>query len=106
MWDPINIFHKKLHWKIDNFSSILYVTIYDEDRFGEPEFLGRVGVPVATLRNGARVLRTFYLRDKNLKRYSKGTVDLVLAKKWEPWKVKYSIFWIGNPGLYVIEDFT
>ena len=70
----------------------MYVTIYDEDRFGEPEFLGRVGVPVATLRNGARVLRTFYLRDKNLKRYSTGTVDLVLAKKWEPWKVKYSIF--------------
>ena len=69
------------------FSSILYITVFDEDRFLEPEFLGRVGIPVATILNGTKLRRVLPLRDKTLSRYTKGTIEITVCKKWDPWKV-------------------
>ena len=70
------------------FSSILYITVFDEDRFLEPEFLGRVGIPVATILNGTKLRRVLPLRDKTLSRYTKGTIEITVCKKWDPWKVR------------------
>jgi hypothetical protein len=69
------------------FSSILYITVYDEDRFGEPEFLGRIAIPVSTIRNRMKIRRIVQLRDKNLRRLTRGTLEVVVEKNWDPWKV-------------------
>ncbi len=73
------------------FSSILYVTVYDEDRFGEPEFLGKIGLPVVTFRNETSVNRIVQLRDKSLRQATKGTIELIVHKKWDPLKVSHNL---------------
>ena len=59
------------------------MTVYDQDRFGEPELLGRVGVPVVALENNVAMTRVFPLRNKHLTKLSKGTVALKLLKTWD-----------------------
>jgi hypothetical protein len=65
------------------FSSILYATVYDQDRFGEPELLGRIAIPVVTLENNVATVKVVPLRNKTLSKLTKGTVELKLMKTWD-----------------------
>lgn len=44
-------------------SSVLDVTVFDEDRDHKVEFLGRVVIPLLRIRNGEK--RWYALKDKN-----------------------------------------
>lgn len=51
-------------------SSVLDLTVFDEDRDHKVEFLGRVAIPLLRIRNGEK--RWYALKDKNLTTRAKG----------------------------------
>nr|XP_054756528.1 multiple C2 and transmembrane domain-containing protein 1-like isoform X1 [Lytechinus pictus] len=62
--------------QIKDIHSVLEVTVYDEDKHGSPEFLGKVAIPILKVKCGER--RPYTLKDKKLKRRAKGTILLEL----------------------------
>jgi hypothetical protein len=51
-------------------SSVLEVTVFDEDRDHKVEFLGRVAIPLLRIRDGEK--RWYALKDKNMYVRAKG----------------------------------
>ena len=51
--------------------SVLEVTVYDEDRDNKVDFLGKVAIPLLSIRNGDR--RWYALKDKKLTGRAKGS---------------------------------
>lgn len=49
-------------FKIEDISDVLNVSLWDQDRFNDPEFLGQVAVPIFSLEDGCE--RTFALKDE------------------------------------------
>lgn len=52
-------------------SSVLEITVFDEDRDHKVEFLGRVVIPLLRIRNGEK--RWYTLKDKKMYGRAKGT---------------------------------
>lgn len=52
-------------------SSVLDITVFDEDRDHKVEFLGRVMIPLLRIRNGEK--RWYALKDKKMYSRAKGT---------------------------------
>lgn len=52
-------------------TSVLEVTVFDEDRDHKVEFLGRVVIPLLRIRNGEK--RWYALKDKKMYARAKGT---------------------------------
>ncbi|XP_065672715.1 multiple C2 and transmembrane domain-containing protein 1 isoform X2 [Hydra vulgaris] len=50
----------------------LEITIFDEDKRGPPEFLGRVKIPLLSIKSGEKCV--YQLRDKRLQTFSKGNL--------------------------------
>lgn len=68
-------------------SDILYIKIYDEDRFNSPEFLGMLAVPLLRLRDEDKMLHTFALKNKRLEKRAKGVHPQIMLKfnlVWNP----------------------
>jgi hypothetical protein len=68
-------------------SSVLDVTVFDEDRDHKVEFLGRVMIPLlrAAAHNGEK--RWYALKDKNLTTRAKGVspqIQLEITVQWNP----------------------
>ncbi|EAL41731.2 AGAP007646-PA [Anopheles gambiae str. PEST] len=64
-WNKIFTFNVK------DMSSVLEITVYDEDRDHKVEFLGKVVIPLLRIRNGEK--RWYALKDKKMYTRAKGT---------------------------------
>lgn len=68
-------------------SSILDITVFDEDRDHKVEFLGRVAIPLLRIKSGEK--RWYALKDKNLNARAKGIqpqIQMELNVTWNPLK--------------------
>jgi hypothetical protein len=68
---------------VKDMSSVLDVTVFDEDRDHKVEFLGRVMIPLFKIRNGEK--RWYALKDKNLTSRAKGVspqIQLEMTVVW------------------------
>ncbi|XP_071503823.1 multiple C2 and transmembrane domain-containing protein 1-like [Diadema antillarum] len=67
---------KVFTFQVKDIHSVLEVTVFDEDKHGSPEFLGKVAIPLLRARCSER--RSYTLKDKKLKRRAKGIILLEL----------------------------
>lgn len=63
---------------VKDMSSVLEITVYDEDRDHKVEFLGKVVIPLLRIRNGEK--RWYALKDKKMYNRAKGTQPQVSSK--------------------------
>ncbi|XP_055687103.1 multiple C2 and transmembrane domain-containing protein isoform X2 [Lutzomyia longipalpis] len=78
-WNKIFTFNVK------DMTSVLEVTVYDEDRDHKVEFLGKLAIPLLRIRNGEK--RWYALKDKKLFTRAKGTSPQILMEMtviWSP----------------------
>ncbi|KAK2564508.1 Multiple C2 and transmembrane domain-containing protein 1 [Acropora cervicornis] len=61
---------------------VLDITVFDEDKRGAPEFLGRVVIPLLQVTPGEK--RLYQLKDKSLERRAKGHLILTLDVEYNP----------------------
>lgn len=71
-WDKIFTFNVK------DITSVLEITVFDEDRDHKVEFLGKVVIPLLRIRNGEK--RWYALKDKKMYNRAKGTQPQVSLK--------------------------
>ncbi|XP_047539490.1 multiple C2 and transmembrane domain-containing protein isoform X1 [Vanessa atalanta] len=72
---------------VKDISSILELTVYDEDHDHKVEFLGKLAVPLLNIRNGEK--RWFALKDKKMRARAKGNYPQILLEMsviWNPLK--------------------
>lgn len=72
---------------VKDMSSVLEVTVFDEDRDHKVEFLGRVAIPLWKIRNCEK--RWYVLKDKTLHTRAKGVapqIQLEMNVVWNPIK--------------------
>ncbi|VVC87850.1 unnamed protein product [Leptidea sinapis] len=70
---------------VKDISSILELTVYDEDHDHKVEFLGKLAVPLLSIRNGEK--RWFALKDKKMRARAKGNCPQILLEMsviWNP----------------------
>lgn len=60
-----------IHSNVKDMTSVLEVTVFDEDRDHKVEFLGRVIIPLLRIHNGEK--RWYTLKDKTMFARAKGT---------------------------------
>ncbi|XP_033099877.1 multiple C2 and transmembrane domain-containing protein 1-like isoform X12 [Anneissia japonica] len=65
---------KVFTFNVKDIHSVLEITVYDEDKHGSPEFLGKVAVPLLNIKNGER--KFYSLKDKKLRARVKGAILL------------------------------
>ena len=58
--------------------SILEITVYDEDRDGRTDFLGKTSIPLLRIKNGEK--KWYALKDKKLRRRAKGNQPQILLE--------------------------
>lgn len=58
--------------QVKDIHEVLMITIYDEDNRDQAEFLGRVAVPLLSIRNGQ--MKWMALKDKKLRTRAKGNI--------------------------------
>lgn len=76
-WNKIFTFNVK------DMTSVLEVTVFDEDRDHKVEFLGRVVVPLLRIRNGEK--RWYALKDKTMYNRAKGAAPQILLEMTVVW---------------------
>ncbi|XP_055612277.1 multiple C2 and transmembrane domain-containing protein isoform X2 [Uranotaenia lowii] len=76
-WNKIFTFNVK------DMSSVLEITVFDEDRDHKVEFLGRVSIPLLRIHNGEK--RWYALKDKKLYSRAKGTQPQILLEMTVVW---------------------
>ncbi|XP_026730156.1 multiple C2 and transmembrane domain-containing protein-like isoform X7 [Trichoplusia ni] len=72
---------------VKDISSILEITVYDEDHDHKVEFLGKLAVPLLNIRNGEK--RWYALKDKKMRARAKGNYPQILLEMlviWNPLK--------------------
>lgn len=62
---------------VKDITSVLEVTVFDEDRDHKVEFLGRLLIPLLRIRNGEK--RWYALKDKKMYARAKGSTPQVSA---------------------------
>lgn len=70
---------------VKDISSILEITVYDEDHDHKVEFLGKLAVPLLNIRNGEK--RWYALKDKKMRARAKGNYPQILLEMlviWNP----------------------
>lgn len=68
---------------VKDINSVLEVTVYDEDRDHKVEFLGKVAIPLLSVRNGEK--KWYCLKDKKLRGRAKGNCPMVLLEMHVVW---------------------
>ncbi|EDS31884.1 Multiple C2 domain and transmembrane region protein [Culex quinquefasciatus] len=76
-WNKIFTFNVK------DMTSVLEITVFDEDRDHKVEFLGRVVIPLLRIRNGEK--RWYSLKDKKMYSRAKGTQPQILLEMTVVW---------------------
>ncbi|XP_035454624.2 multiple C2 and transmembrane domain-containing protein isoform X1 [Spodoptera frugiperda] len=72
---------------VKDITSILEITVYDEDHDHKVEFLGKLAVPLLNIRNGEK--RWYALKDKKMRARAKGNFPQILLEMlviWNPLK--------------------
>ncbi|XP_059056230.1 multiple C2 and transmembrane domain-containing protein-like isoform X1 [Achroia grisella] len=72
---------------VKDICSYLEVTVYDEDHDHKVEFLGKLSVPILSIRNGEK--RWYALKDKKMRARAKGNYPQILLEMmviWNPLK--------------------
>ncbi|KAJ0171904.1 hypothetical protein K1T71_012667 [Dendrolimus kikuchii] len=72
---------------VKDISSILEITVYDEDHDHKVEFLGKLAIPLLNIRNGEK--RWYALKDKKMRARAKGNYPQILLEMsviWNPLK--------------------
>jgi len=69
---------------------VINITIFDEDRRGAPEFLGRVGIPLLSIFPEEK--RLYQLKDKSLERQAKGHVVVTFDLIYNPIRASIRTF--------------
>ncbi|XP_071964600.1 multiple C2 and transmembrane domain-containing protein 1-like isoform X3 [Antedon mediterranea] len=65
---------KVFTFNVKDIHSVLEITVYDEDKHGSPEFLGKIAIPLLNIKNGER--KFYSLKDKKLRSRVKGALLL------------------------------
>ena len=79
MWNKIFTFAVK------DYTSVLEVTVYDEDRHHKTEFLGKISIPLWKIKNGEK--KWYHLKDRKLIRAARGNCPQILLEMeliWNP----------------------
>ncbi|XP_028273896.1 multiple C2 and transmembrane domain-containing protein 1 isoform X2 [Parambassis ranga] len=66
--------NKAFTFNVKDIHSVLEVTVYDEDRDRSADFLGKVAIPILTIRNGEQ--KGYMLKNKELTSPTKGVIYL------------------------------
>ncbi|XP_010389311.1 multiple C2 and transmembrane domain-containing protein 2 isoform X1 [Corvus cornix cornix] len=82
--------NKVFTFPIKDIHDVLEVTVFDEDGDKPPDFLGKVAIPLLSIRNGKQSCYT--LKNKDLERASKGAIYLELDVLFNPIKASIRTF--------------
>ncbi|XP_053933803.1 multiple C2 and transmembrane domain-containing protein 2 isoform X1 [Cuculus canorus] len=82
--------NKVFTFPIKDIHDVLEVTVFDEDGDKPPDFLGKVAIPLLSIRNGKQSCYT--LKNKDLERASKGVIYLELDVLFNPIKASIRTF--------------
>ncbi|XP_016140398.1 multiple C2 and transmembrane domain-containing protein 2 isoform X1 [Sinocyclocheilus grahami] len=82
--------NKVFTFPVKDIHEVLEVTVFDEDGDKAPDFLGKVALPLLSIRNGQQVACS--LRKENLGGLSKGTIVLELEVIYNPIKASIKTF--------------
>ncbi|KFV06311.1 Multiple C2 and transmembrane domain-containing protein 2, partial [Pterocles gutturalis] len=82
--------NKVFTFPIKDIHDVLEVTVFDEDGDKPPDFLGKVAIPLLSIRNGKQSCYT--LKNKDLERASKGVIYLELDVLFNPVKASIRTF--------------
>ncbi|XP_045519887.1 multiple C2 and transmembrane domain-containing protein isoform X4 [Pieris brassicae] len=80
---------------VKDMSSILEITVYDEDHDHKVEFLGKLAIPVLNIRNGEK--RWFALKDKKMRGRAKGNYPQILLEMSVIWNPLKAAIRVVNP---------
>ncbi|XP_064932722.1 multiple C2 and transmembrane domain-containing protein 2 isoform X2 [Columba livia] len=82
--------NKVFTFPIKDIHDVLEVTVFDEDGDKPPDFLGKVAIPLLSIRNGKQSCYT--LKNKDLEHASKGVIYLELDVLFNPVKASIRTF--------------
>ncbi|KAM9640766.1 multiple C2 and transmembrane domain-containing protein 2 isoform 4-T7 [Morphnus guianensis] len=82
--------NKVFTFPVKDIHDVLEVTVFDEDGDKPPDFLGKVAIPLLSIRNGKQSCYT--LKNKDLERASKGVIYLELDVLFNPVKASIRTF--------------
>uniref|UniRef100_A0A0N5A7A4 Multiple C2 and transmembrane domain-containing protein 1 n=1 Tax=Parastrongyloides trichosuri TaxID=131310 RepID=A0A0N5A7A4_PARTI len=74
--------NKMFTFNVKDIHSILYFTLYDEDPNKKTEFLGKVAIPLLSIKNASK--KWYGLKDFDLKHRVKGEIYIELEVIWNP----------------------
>ncbi|XP_063372525.1 multiple C2 and transmembrane domain-containing protein-like isoform X2 [Cydia amplana] len=80
---------------VKDISSILELTVYDEDHDHKVEFLGKLAVPLLSIRNGEK--RWYALKDKKMRMRAKGNYPQILLEMTVIWNQLKAAIRVVNP---------
>ncbi|XP_040912784.1 multiple C2 and transmembrane domain-containing protein 2-like isoform X2 [Toxotes jaculatrix] len=82
--------NKVFTFPVKDIHDVLVVTIFDEDGDKAPDFLGKVGIPLLSIRRGQQI--SFPLKKEDLGGLSKGSVTLELEVIFNPVRASIRTF--------------
>ncbi|CEF64870.1 Multiple C2 domain and transmembrane region protein [Strongyloides ratti] len=74
--------NKLFTFNVKDIHSIIYFTLYDEDPNKKTEFLGKIGIPLLSIKNCSK--RWYGLKDEDLRQRVKGEIYLEMDIIWNP----------------------
>ncbi|CAB3237903.1 unnamed protein product [Arctia plantaginis] len=80
---------------VKDISSILEITVYDEDHDHKVEFLGKLAIPLLSIRNGEK--RWYALKDKKMRARAKGNYPQILLEMLVIWNPLKAAIRVVNP---------
>ncbi|XP_073960913.1 multiple C2 domain and transmembrane region protein isoform X6 [Choristoneura fumiferana] len=87
--------NKIFTFTVKDISSILELTVYDEDHDHKVEFLGKLAVPLLSIRNGEK--RWYALKDKKMRARAKGSYPQILLEMTVIWNQLKAAIRVVNP---------
>ncbi|GBP11087.1 Multiple C2 and transmembrane domain-containing protein [Eumeta japonica] len=80
---------------VKDISSILEITVYDEDHDHKVEFLGKLAMPLLNIKNGEK--RWYALKDKKMRTRAKGNYPQILLEMMVVWNPLKAAIRVINP---------
>uniref|UniRef100_A0AC35TUN2 Multiple C2 and transmembrane domain-containing protein 1 n=1 Tax=Rhabditophanes sp. KR3021 TaxID=114890 RepID=A0AC35TUN2_9BILA len=83
-------FNKMFTFNVKDIHSILSFTVYDEDPNKKAEFLGKINIPLLSIKNGTK--KWYGLKDIDLKNRAKGQIYIEMEVIWNPFRAAIRTF--------------